>query len=390
VLFVPVRQQTNGLTGDVTLANKSRYLDLPRRILPISPAQDDVHEVYTTTTPDALQGDNANGAWGTILNEVNALRIAEGETRHYYGVVHLGYASGIVGIGYIGEPTAMGYDLPDDRSRVVAHEMGHNFGRRHSPCGGPGDVDPNYPRADGSTGAYGFDLQANVLKTPDLPDVMGYCGNPWISPYTYEGVLSFRTAGQTAAALAATAGASPRRCLLVWGRIVDGRAVLEPAFEIVTRPSLPKAPGRYSIEAASAGGSRLFSLSFDPAEAEDGRRDTRQFAFAVPLDGVGGDEIESLTLNGPGATVAAARASTGLSSLRAEGPAVAARAIAGGVALRWDPTAHPMVMVRDPDTGQVVSFARGGQASIATSKRTLDLVVSDRVGSRVLRVTAGQ
>lgn len=390
VLFVPVRQQTSGLTGDVTLANKARYLDFPRRILPISPAQDDVHEVYTTTTEDPLLGDDANGAWGTILGEVNALRIAEGTGQHYYGVVHLGYGSGIVGIGYIGEPTAMGYDLGDDRSRVVAHEMGHNFGRLHSPCGGPGGVDPQYPRPDGSIGAYGFDLQANVLRTPDQPDIMGYCGNPWISPYTYEGVLAFRTAGQSAGVTAAMADASPQRCLLVWGRVVEGRVILEPAFEIVTRPSLPKAPGRYTLEAESAGGSRLFSLSFDPAEAEDGRRDTRQFAFAVPLGGVASEEIGSLRLSGPGASVAAARAAAGLPSLRAPGPSVEARAIAGGVALRWDAAAHPMVMVRDPETGEVVSFARGGQATIATSRRTLDLVVSDRVGSRTLRVTAGQ
>ncbi len=47
-------------------------------------------------------------------------------------------------------------------------------------------------------------------------------------------------------------------------------------------------------------------------------------------------------------------------------------------------------MVRDPDTGEVLSFARGGQVNVATSKRTLDLVVSDRVGSRQVRVTAGR
>ena len=186
------------------------------------------------------------------------------------------------------------------------------------------------------------------------------------------------------------AGSSSQRCLLVWGRVVEGRVILEPAFEIVTRPSLPKAPGRYSLEAESVGGARLFSLSFDPPEAEDGRRDTRQFAFAVPLGGVASEEIGSLKLSGPGASVGAARAAAGLPSLRAAGPEVEARAIAGGVALRWDAAAHPMVMVRDPETGEVVSFARGGQATIATSRRTLDLVVSDRVGSRTLRVTAGQ
>ncbi|MEP6688602.1 MAG: hypothetical protein ABJC36_09655 [Gemmatimonadales bacterium] len=388
VLFVPVRQQTSGLTGDVSLANKSRFLDIPRRMLPISPAQDDVHEVYTTTTTDPLVGNDANGAWGTIVGEIDALRVAEGTTQHYYGVVHLDYSAGIAGVGYIGLPTAMGYDRVDDRSRVTAHEMGHNFGRQHSPCGGPAGIDPNYPEPDGRTGAFGFDLQDNLLKFPFQPDIMGYCGNPWISPYTYEGVLAFRTAGGSAAAI--RADAAPQRCLLVWGRIVDGQAVLEPAFEIVTRPSLPKARGRYSLEAANADGSRLFSLSFDPVQVEDGRRDTRQFAFAVPLGGIAGDQISSLRLGGPGANIAAARTAAAVTGARAAGPLVEARQVGGGVALRWDAAAHPMVMVRDPETGQVVSFARGGQAHVATTKRTLELVVSDRVGSQAVRVTAGQ
>jgi hypothetical protein len=47
-----------------------------------------------------------------------------------------------------------------------------------------------------------------------------------------------------------------------------------------------------------------------------------------------------------------------------------------------------MVMVRDAETGEIVSFARGGQVDVATRKRTLDVVVSDRVGSRTVRVTA--
>jgi hypothetical protein len=58
------------------------------------------------------------------------------------------------------------------------------------------------------------------------------------------------------------------------------------------------------------------------------------------------------------------------------------------VALRWDAAAHPMVMVRDAETGEIVSFARGGQVDVATRKRTLDVVISDRVGSRAVRVTA--
>ena len=391
VRFVPVKQQTSGLTGDVSAANKASFLDLPRRMLPISTADGDVHQVYTTTTAGPLLPDDANGAWVTVLGEIDALRVAEGATRNYYGVVQIDYSSGIAGIAYVGQPTALGYDRVNDRSRVMAHEMGHTFGRMHAPCGQPSGVDPDYPYFGGLTGAYGYDLQADVLKSPYLADIMGYCGNPWISDYTYAGMLAFRAAGQSA--IAAAAAKAPQRCLLVWGRIVDGRAVLEPAFEIVTRPSMPKSRGPYSVEAVRVDGSRLFSLSFDANEVEDGRRDARQFAFAVPLGAVSGDEVGMLRLSGPGGEAAAVRAPAApgpLAAARAAGTAVEARTVAGGVALRWDAAARPMVMVRDPDTGEVLSFARGGQANVATTKRTLDVVVSDRVGSRQVRVTAGR
>jgi hypothetical protein len=387
VTFVPVRQPESGLTGDVSAANKSRFLDLPRRMLPISTARDTVHEVYTTSAGPLL-ADDANGAWVTTLSELNALRVAEGTARNYYGVVRVDYPSGIAGIGYIGLPTAMGYDLPGDRSRVMAHELGHNFGRQHSPCGIPSGADPNYPDPNGFTGAYGYDLQDDVLKSPFLPDIMGYCGAPWISPYTYQGVMAFRSQGQ--ASFLAARGAAPERCLLVWGRIVDGQVVLEPAFEIVTRPSLPNARGDYAVEAEREDGSRVFSLSFDPARIEDGRREARQFAFAVPLRGARADEIGMLRLTGPRAAIATARAPELSGVARAASPAVEARAIAGGISLRWDAAQHPMVMVRDPATGAVVSFARGGHADIATNGQALDLVVSDGLGSRTVRVTAGR
>jgi hypothetical protein len=297
--------------------------------------------------------------------------------------VKLGYVSGVAGLGYLGQPTAIGYDVEGDRSRVMAHEIGHNFDRLHSPCGQPSGVDPGYPYAGGLTGGYGYDLQDDVLKSPFLADIMGYCANPWISDYTYDGVVAFRTAQ---AAQAGRASAAPQRCLLLWGRIVDGRPVLEPAFEIVTRPSLPVRPGPYTVEAVGDGGGRLFRLSFDASPVEDGRRGARQFAFAVPLGAVAAGGVAALRLDGPGGGVAAARAPVPVGAAVA-GPAVEARPVPGGVALRWDPAAHPMVMVRDPGTGEIVSLARGGQATVATARRTLDVVVSNRVGSRTERVT---
>jgi len=382
VRFVPVRQSSSGLQGDVSDGNRSQYLDLTRRMHPTAGTDGDVHAVYTTG--GELQADDANGAWQDLLGEIDALRIAEGTDRSYYGVVRIGYPSGLAGLAFIGLPTAIGYDASFDRGRVMAHELGHTWGRLHSPCGSPPGVDPNYPYADGAIGVYGLDMQNEILKPPSAPDIMGYCSGAWVSDYTYRGVLAFRAVAAAAAAAAATA--PQQRCLLVWGRIVDGRPVLEPAFEITTRPSLPRAAGPYEVEGLAGDGSRVFRLSFDAAPVADDPRGSRRFAFAVPL-GAGGARLESLQLGGPAGVAAYARTAAPAAAARTSEP-LTARRVAGGVVLRWDASTHPMVMVRDPDTGEVLSFARGGEADIATVKTELEVSASDRVGSQRVRVIA--
>jgi hypothetical protein len=275
-----------------------------------------------------------------------------------------------------------------DQSRVMAHELGHTWNRLHSPCGQPAGVDPDYPYPGGTIGVYGFDLQDNVLRSPSSPDVMGYCGDPWISDYTYQGVLDYRIATQAANARAAVAGAA-QTCLIVWGRIVNGRPVLEPAFEVVTRPSLPRAAGPYHIEGHSADGARLLDLAFDATEVADDRRGGRHFAFAVPLDAAAAGRRATLRLGAPGAEVAASRMAAPAAAARS-GPTVEARSVGGAVRLRWDVAAHPMIMVRDPDTGDVLSLARGGEIDLATTKPALDVVLSDRIGSRTVRVAVAR
>src|SRR5918992_1355405 len=59
---------------------------------------------------------------------------------------------------------------------------------------------------------------------------------------------------------------------------------------------------------------------------------------------------------------------------------------AGRVALRWDSQALPMLVVRDPDNGQILSLARGGEVQLSTSKGQVDLIISNGVRSRVQRM----
>ena len=380
--FVPVKQLANGLQGDVSDANKARFIDLSRRIHPLPGIDADVHRVYTTTTTDPLQSDNGNDAWVTVLEELDALRVAESSDRTYFGVVRIDYTFGVAGLGFIGVPTALGYDDVQDGSRVLAHELGHTWGRFHSPCANPPRIDLDYPYPDGNIGVFGLDVAQGELKSPSLPDIMGYCANPWISDYNYRAIEQFRAAQQAEAV--ATAAAREQPCLLVWGRIVNGRPVLEPAFEVVTRPRMPKASGPYSVEGLTADGARVFGLSFDATPVADDPRGARTFAFAVPVDQRSSARLGGLRLAGPGG--AAEALSQPVAAFGAASDSVVARRVAGGVALHWDATAHPMLMVRDARTGQILSFARGGDANVAAVSGELEVVLSDRVRSRRVQV----
>jgi hypothetical protein len=376
ITLIPVRQSANQLEGDVTAGNLDQYLDLTQRIYPLPGYDADTHAVYLTTTTDPLQSDDANGAWDQVLSEVAALWVAEGSDRHYYGVVRTGYTSGLVGRGFLGLPVAIGYDEVGDRGRITAHELGHTWDRYHSPCGNPALQDPQFPYSSGNIGRFGFDVRDGILRPPETPDIMGYCGDPWISDYTYRGIMDFRgTAPEVASA------GRERPSLLVWGRIVNGRAVLEPAFQVVTRPVLPSRPGPYSIEGTASDGSRVFGLSFDATQVADDARGARHFAFAVPLDERLAARLETIRLAGPGVGMVARSASP--ASLRAT-PAepVSVMRSGGGVALRWDAAAHPMVMVRSVRTGEVLSFARGGNVVVPAGGSEVELVMSDGVRSR--------
>jgi hypothetical protein len=374
VRLVPIRQTANGLVGSVGSADQA--LDLTRRMYPLGNISTEVRQVFTVQGP--LQASNENGEWKQVLTDLEALRIADDATdRTYYGVVHLDYTSGIVGNGFVGAPSALGWDNPSDMRRVIAHELGHTWGQLHTPCGTPPGVDPAYPYPSGNIGVYGYDLGNGTLKTPGQPDIMGYCDNPWISDYIYKEVMTYRRTHP----LNAQAAEAAQPCILVWGRIVDGRATLEPTFQIVTRPRLPQNRGPYTLEARAADGSTLFNLSFDATPSADGGQDTKHFAFAIPIDQARAVRLGTMRLTGPGVQFAVTRQSAELLQRGQVPDRITARRETGAIALQWNAAAHPMLIVRDPDTGEVLSFARGGNARVWTGKNAVDLEVSNGVQS---------
>ncbi len=377
VRFIPVRTRADNRTGRVSEANRNDFLDVAMRMHPLASAAAEVSGVYTTSTNAPLQPGNENQAWNDIVEEILALRTAGTTYQYYYGVVNPSYSSGVAGVGYIGAAAAIGWDKLPSAGSVAAHEWGHNWSRSHAPCGSASNPDAQYPYSGGEIGVIGYDFGTEALKPANSHDIMGYCDDEWISDYTYQRILDFRS---NQALMANGMGEAIQPALLVWGRIETGRAVLQPAFSVTTRPSLPRRPGPYRLEGRGAGGARVFGFDFTPFEVADDLNGARHFAFAVPLPPEGAARVTSLHLAGAGIQASVSRISPE--------PAVVdvRRSGVGRVALRWDAAKSPMIMVRDPVSGDILSFARGGAAEVETTRADLLLTASDQVGSRDLRV----
>ena len=393
LMFVPVVQRGLPLfraRGNVTESNKAQFLQVTQQMHPVSSFNAVVHGDYTTTTTDTLQSGNANNAWSEILTELDVLRVAENSEDYYYGVARVSYTSGVAGVAYVSTSTvggraALGWDYLPSGSLVAAHELGHNWARNHAPCGGPQQVDLQYPHLDGTTGIYGVDVASQTLQQPSLGDVMGYCDPKWIGDYTYRGVLNYLLAPS---APSITGGSSQmvQPCLVVWGHVRNGELVLEPAFQAITRPSLPRQPGSYTVSGTADDGSTVFAVSFAPNEIADAGPGQGNFVFAVPLPSSRAARLASIHVQGGGRRATRSAVGAAVSGTSAAASIDLRRTGAGSVTLRWDSQALPMLVVRDPDNGQILSLARGGEAQLSTRKQQVDLVISNGVRSSVQRM----
>jgi hypothetical protein len=377
---VPVRQGAGGTAGNVNAGNLDAYMAPLLRMFPVRASDVELRAPYTTSAQTTT-----SAGWSLVLREIAALRELEGSERYYYGVVAAG-PGGIAGLGYVGWPAAIGYDRMPDAPLVLAHELGHNFGRWHAPCGGPSGVDQSYPNPDGRIDTHGYDVAGRrVMERTEHFDLMSYCGPEWISNYTWREILAFRNEHDWPAAAPA---AGPEPALLVWGSIgADGTPALEPAFEVDAAARLPRAPGPYRVEGRDAAGRTLFSLAFGGHEVADGADGERHFAFVVPR-GPAMAGLAELRLSA-GARTARHLSTAVPGRIAPEAPrfSVAAPAAGSAPVLSWSADRHPVVLVRDARTGQVLSFARGGRVEVPAGTGEVELLFSDGVRTTARRAT---
>ncbi|MDE2720942.1 M66 family metalloprotease [Candidatus Palauibacter polyketidifaciens] len=326
------------LTWVEGITETSPGMEFVRSILPIGELELTVNEPYRTT---ADLGTVAG--WLGLLREISVLRLTERRSDYYYAAVAAPPNAPLKGLGYIGLPIGVG--IPD--VDTFAHELGHNMGLRHAPCGLAVNPDPDFPYEDGSIGVFGYETRGGNTQMVDPAeywDLMTYCDPSWISDYHFIKAMEFRREHESLV----LRSVDPEPTLLLWGNAGTPDLLLEPAFVLDAPPKLPAREGPYRLEGFDAAGRPLFSFPFTPDELEYGGG---QFAFAIPYDDRwGGPEgLDHVRLSGPDGSVTVERSGSRRASL-----------------------------VMDPDTGRLRGILRGREAPPPWAD-DMEIVASDGV-----------
>jgi len=388
VRFVPITLSANGgSTPAISQADLDGYLRTVRSSLPVGRVNATIAPAFATSASfGTAPSGGASGFWLQALQELDLARTADPSdpTAHWYGVVSPPAGFNFTqfgGFAYIpsnpqstgqytrtalGVRTGWFFNVTQARD-LVAHELAHNFGRYHSPCGGPTGLDTAYPNPDGRLGTAMHDVyswstnpNADLQTIPaSTGDMMGYCFPLWSSTYTYSAILNARGA---AIAVAASDGSGARTSVLAIQGVVrrDGTApMLLPPVALHARPSYPEGKGDYRLQGFDDLGRLLFDHAFDPVPV-DHDPDAALFTFALPMDATI-QRLHTLRLKGP--TGSAALESSAAPSTPTVRPGTDGRlSVSCGDALA-------RVAVQDEDTGRLLGVSTGTLAIATTALR---------------------
>lgn len=394
---------SNG-TGNVKETNKVEWVDRLARMFPV--AGTDI-QVGSPFTPSVTSLASDGTGWSQLLNDLAVKHAIDANAgRYYYGAVHAPYTSGIIGMGYVPSSaadsyflrTAVGWDATGHRDgdnfpEVLAHEVGHNMGRSHAPCGSPAGPDSAYPYPGGGLGTWGYDSALGSLYSPlTATDIMSYCSPNWVSDYTVKGIIAFRNGSDGFRISGEDEASSSPSALVVNTLIVRGSApetgpaMFLPAFRTRAQPTVLPTTGDYSIQCLDPEGTILYRTPVNMVEVGCGELRVRHFVATLAMAPEQLDALDEVDLIKGGEVLARQRAAGSRNlDLAATRPEVR-RLDPHHVEILWDSSIYPAALVRDAGTGEVVAILAHGRQTLESSMRVLEVVMSDGLAGPTHRI----
>jgi len=384
VMLVPLIAN-NGTSGSGVTAQLPSLIDIRNTLLRTYPVSDDsltlsTRAAYRVTHTAAVRSE---GEWNVALQELEQLRSSEnaangrGNGWHYFGFVPLpNFNGGIVGLAYQNTTndnnsvrSAIGADAQTSFSlETMTHEIGHNQGLGHAPCGlssdqiQSDDFARTFPYGNGGVGPIPIFDVLDVAPASPRPvyDVMSYCNGAYFSDYSYQRVQAFME-HLALASFRGQAAAAPADLLLLSGRIDGDRVDFVPAIALRGRPS--STSGDWTLRVQTADGAST-DYAFTPVQVADAGRASSHFAIAIPAGDISqvqvlhqGVALQAVT---PDATVSAStRGAASTSELQWSESG-------GQLNISWDAVRYPTLAVShvDAETQVVALNLTGGKASL--------------------------
>ena len=375
VKIVPVRY-THSLDGHLYPAPTNDSIsDWIMRLYPLSKVEISWHAPYT------YNGNLKDVAgFSDLLSQISRLKKDEGgpADQVYYALAPTTdgnfswFNGGVVGIGYIGNRVALGVNH-SNAGQTAAHEIGHNLGRYHAPCGGAASSDPAYPYQSAAIGEYGLDLTTGALHAPDSSrDIMSYCSPKWISDYTYRALLDAQIRVASAASSLAAADMQTGPVLNVRALVTSTGTRLLPVYSAEGLPDMPAQDSPYRLQLMGVDGQVLADLpvpALEIATEDDQPQFEIQGSLSLPDAPVQtvrvwkADELLAET-HLDGSPIA------GSEVLLASANSAAATTLTGQV-LRWPQADRPVVVRYSLDGGQswttLAMDVNGGQLDLTAA-----------------------
>lgn len=180
--------------------------------------------------------------------------------------------------------------------------------------------------------------------------------------------------------------------ILFRGRILPDSLVLEPVFLLPeTSRSEPEDEGPHRITGFDAAGAVLFDTRFEATAVMDGEPVEEHFHLMLPIREDRARDLHRVEIRaGDGRSLSrtARHSAEELRTALQTGQVVSARRVSERrVRLAWDGERFPALMIRDPGTGQILAFGRGGATTVSMKGSRLEVAISDGVQSAHAIVT---